>query len=374
MDKLTVKSRIQNIPNMWEGARTLAQKGVWYRKVDLRAAYWKIPVTEEARRALCFEGPNGEVYTWNGMPFGPAEAPTVFNSAIGDWLETIELPQVVQYFDDFVCFGDTPEECNANTDKLIAELDKWGFIVNEEKSTWDPSHEIIFCGYRIKKGYIGIPKKVLEEWSRKKDSDDIRKVRGALSRWSWFINDKNLFRSPDLQFRDLPKVVRKWLAVQSTLSDLELWTDASSLKDGSCGLTVTEGGEKSPIMEKSWLLAKNIRSKAIPIWEKELRALKEGLEWLPTEIRNNLRVVHIDNYVAERKIKNWDSKRKPLTPQEHLVATVKKTLRNIKLNLVKSADNLADIPSRAPKAEVKISRKVRRKLGLTKNGNFKEIT
>lgn len=344
LDLLTKKSRLQNIPNMWEGARKLAREGSWFRKIDLKAAYWRIPLTETARKATCFFV-GKEFYAWNGMPFGPSEAPSFFNTAIANWLISTRLTGVVQYFDDFICFGSTPEACNKVADSLISEIDRIGFIVNEEKSSWTPSEEIVFCGYGVRKNEIFIPDSTINGWKNKPPTKDIRKVRGTLSRWSWFIKNKKLFRSSNLQFSDLPRVVTKEIKVEREGEKLTLFTDASDIKQGTCGLVVKNQEGKS-LLEKSWLLPHNWRSPAIPIWEKELRALRDALEWLPVGLREKLTEVMIDNRVALAKVKNWRAERKPLTPQEHMVATVKKSLKNIIPEFVKSEENPADRPSR----------------------------
>lgn len=344
LDKYTEKTRSQIIPNMWEGARELARCGSFFRKIDLKNAYWKIPMTEEAKRATCFHF-RESYYAWNGMPFGPSEAPTFFNAAIAEWLKRLKSKNIVQYFDDFVVYGETMEECEELTNNFIEEIDKIGFIVHEDKSTWSPTKNIQFCGYEIEKGRIGIPSEVIERWKKMKKPEDVRKTQGQLARWSWFIKDKEKWNSPNLKPEDLPGMVEKWIEVEAENEELILFTDASSENKGTCGLKIMnrKGGV---IMEKAWLLQKKWRSEVVPIWEKELRALSEGLEWIPSDLRNKIKEIKIDNKVAFAKIEKWRKNRRPLLETEHLICKIKRMVNKSRIRWIKSEENEADFLSR----------------------------
>ena len=61
--------------------KSLLKKGDWLLKIDLKDAYFSIPISIEHRKYLCFQLEN-KTYQFNCLPFGLASAPWVFTKTL----------------------------------------------------------------------------------------------------------------------------------------------------------------------------------------------------------------------------------------------------------------------------------------------------
>ena len=57
--------------------KDLLKAGNWMVKIDLKDAYFMIPIAQEDRTFLCFQWQN-KAYQFNCLPFGLSSAPWVF--------------------------------------------------------------------------------------------------------------------------------------------------------------------------------------------------------------------------------------------------------------------------------------------------------
>ena len=91
--------------------KSLLKKGDWLIKIDLKDAYFSVPVSPSHRKFLCFQvGCN--LYQFNCLPFGLATASWVFTKtlkpvvALGRELGM----RLVVYIDDFLLLAESKEK------------------------------------------------------------------------------------------------------------------------------------------------------------------------------------------------------------------------------------------------------------------------
>ena len=122
--------------------------GAWLASIDLKEAYYAIPVAEEDRKFLCFQwGDN--VYSFNCVPFGLSSAPWVFTKTLKPiFAKFHELGfDGFGYIDDSFIIAQSYEECAQAVSTLTNLFKELGFRINEEKSVLQPCKRLTFLGY-----------------------------------------------------------------------------------------------------------------------------------------------------------------------------------------------------------------------------------
>ena len=122
--------------------------GAYLAKVDIKNAYWIIPVHPEDRALLGMQW-EGALYVDAALPFGLRSAPKIFTS-VADALEWMLIERgvrhVFHYLDDFLIVAPPqPEECQRDLRKLLQLFSKLGVPVAEEKRE-GPSTQLTFLG------------------------------------------------------------------------------------------------------------------------------------------------------------------------------------------------------------------------------------
>ena len=128
---------------------SLLQEGDWTASIDLKDAYFHIPVARRFRRFLRF-GWRGKLYQYLVIPFGLCVAPWLFTrvtAPLKAWLRARGIRSIF-YLDDILIVGSSRAECLANLNIALTLLRDVGFIVNLKKSSLVPSTNFLFLGLR----------------------------------------------------------------------------------------------------------------------------------------------------------------------------------------------------------------------------------
>lgn len=134
-----------------EDARTaskLIQHGNYAATVDLKDAYYLLPVDKRDRKYLRFSFRN-TLYEFTCLPFGLASAPHAFTKVMRPIVETLRTRGVlcVNYLDDFFILGSSEAECTRNVQYTTSLLNSLGFIINRQKSVMIPNRRCRFLGF-----------------------------------------------------------------------------------------------------------------------------------------------------------------------------------------------------------------------------------
>ena len=144
----------------------IAAKGDWFITFDLRNGYYQIDIGREHWKYLGFSFPiNGCVkyFVFTSLPFGLATAPFVFTKVLRVLVKHWRIQEIhaVLYLDDgFVVASSQQAMCSLAT-TIRSDLDKCGFLINEEKSQLDPHQVGEFLGYSVdlENGVFSVPQK-----------------------------------------------------------------------------------------------------------------------------------------------------------------------------------------------------------------------
>ena len=128
----------------------MVRKGCYMCSVDLRDAYYSVPIRMEDRKYLKFYW-KGVLYQYTVLPNGLACAPRFFTKILSPlFVKARKLGiQCFPYIDDIFVMGDTFEECQRSVRILCEILDDAGFVIHPEKSSLVPSQKLKFLGFMV---------------------------------------------------------------------------------------------------------------------------------------------------------------------------------------------------------------------------------
>ena len=146
--------------------KDLLQEGDWIIKIDLRDAYFALPIHQSHRQFLRFQH-RGRTYQFNCLPFGLSSAPRVFTKIsrpVTAWLRQLGC-RMINYIDNNLLMANTREEAKLMGELAVTLLDRLRFTVNHTKSQLEPVQSIQFLGFNLDsmKMEISIPSPKMEK-------------------------------------------------------------------------------------------------------------------------------------------------------------------------------------------------------------------
>ena len=134
-------------------------KGMWAISLDLKDAFFHIPIREGSRKYLRFSF-EGKVYQYRALPFGLKTAPWIFTKVISQVLAMPELKElsIHPYLDDWITPVPSFPEGIAAAHKLVHTCTTVGLKVNIEKSMLIPCQNFDYLGthYDLVRGLMGV--------------------------------------------------------------------------------------------------------------------------------------------------------------------------------------------------------------------------
>lgn len=129
-------------------ASRLINKNWFMASIDLKDAYYLIPIADSDKRFLRFKF-DKKLFQFTCLPFGLTSAPYVFTKIIKPVISTLRRKGFlsVVYLDDFLLLGRTREECELNVSQTLDFLRNLGFIINKEKSRLSPAQCCKYLGF-----------------------------------------------------------------------------------------------------------------------------------------------------------------------------------------------------------------------------------
>ena len=128
----------------------LIRPGCYMASIDLKDAYFSVPIAREHRKFLRFTWDN-KLYEFTCLPFGLACAPRVFTKVMKPLVASLRLQgyESCDYLDDSLLLGRTYQECVENVRARLTLTRNLGFTVNEKKSVLTPAQQIDFLGFHL---------------------------------------------------------------------------------------------------------------------------------------------------------------------------------------------------------------------------------
>ena len=113
----------------------MAPSRVWYTVLDLKDAFFSLPLAPQSQPLFAFEwhdpeeGYSGQL-TWTRLPQGFKNSPTIFDEALhedlGEYRREHPGLTLLQYVDDILIAADMAKDCEQGTQDLLATLGALG--------------------------------------------------------------------------------------------------------------------------------------------------------------------------------------------------------------------------------------------------------
>ena len=131
-------------------ATQMMTRGCYMASVDLRHAYYSVPIKAEYRKYLKFKWKN-QLYQYTCFPNGLSNCPHHFTKLMKPVYATFRSQGYLStsFIDDSYLQGNTLEECTENVAKTAELLDSLGFIIHKEKSVLKPCKELRYLGFAL---------------------------------------------------------------------------------------------------------------------------------------------------------------------------------------------------------------------------------
>ena len=126
-------------------------QNAWVTTIDLKDAYFHVPMRQEMMKYLrfCYQG---KVWQFRALPFGLSTAPWIFSMCVRE-LEVLAHRkgiQINQYLDDWLIRHSSPEILLRQTQWVVDLCTKMGFKLNTKKSDLSPRQNFVFLGYQFR--------------------------------------------------------------------------------------------------------------------------------------------------------------------------------------------------------------------------------
>ncbi|XP_071789789.1 uncharacterized protein [Asterias amurensis] len=126
--------------------KQLIQKDDWMVSIDLKDAYFMIPIWSEDKKFLRFEWED-KIMEFQVLPFGlKIGSSTIHQNDIKPIISHLRQRsmKVIIYLDDLLLMSQSEEACQSQKQHILQLFEKLGLLVNWEKSQLIPCHKICF--------------------------------------------------------------------------------------------------------------------------------------------------------------------------------------------------------------------------------------
>ena len=130
--------------------RDLLQPNDWMGKIDLKDAYFVIPIWENHQKFLRFLWKDS-LMEFACLPFGLASAPRVFTKLMKPVVALLRRSgiRLIIYLDDILFMNQTPTGLQRDMSTAIHLLENLGFVINLTKSQLKPTQTLEFLGFIV---------------------------------------------------------------------------------------------------------------------------------------------------------------------------------------------------------------------------------
>ena len=131
-------------------ALNLIKQDCLMASVDLKDAYYGVPVYEEFRKFLRFIW-NGQLYQFTCLPNGLSCAPRKYTKMMKPVYASLRRTghSITGFLDDMLIVADSDSALADSVQRVLEMLQTLGFVINFEKSALQPTTKISYLGFEI---------------------------------------------------------------------------------------------------------------------------------------------------------------------------------------------------------------------------------
>jgi len=130
--------------------KDMAKPGDWLAKIDLKDAYFLVPIDPDHQRYLQFQW-RDSLYQFQCLPFGLSCAPRTFTKLMKPVVAFLRERgiRLIIYLDDMIILCNCRETLTNQLEFIRDLFQELGLLINNKKSQLVPSQEIVFLGLEI---------------------------------------------------------------------------------------------------------------------------------------------------------------------------------------------------------------------------------
>ncbi len=132
----------------FKGVLDLIYPGVFMVKLDIKDAYYSVPIKKSDQKLLKFLF-DDVLYKYCALPNGYTKGPRRFTKLLKPILAILRKEGItlIAHLDDIIVVGWTYSDCQTSVLKVLEMLQHFGFVINAKKSILIPSTEMVFLGF-----------------------------------------------------------------------------------------------------------------------------------------------------------------------------------------------------------------------------------
>ena len=155
-----------------------------YSTLDLRSAYYQIPLSKKDRPYTAFEADN-KLWQYTRTPFGVTNGSACFQRKIDNFVRTYKLTDCFPFIDNITICGNSQKEHDENLLKFrLAAIDA-GITFNEEKCVFS-TETLEFLGYRISYGSLKLYPQRLAPLIKLPPPDNAKSLQRIIGMFSYY--------------------------------------------------------------------------------------------------------------------------------------------------------------------------------------------
>ena len=128
----------------------LVDKNCFMACIDLKDAYYSIPIRQSDRKYLKFQW-NNTLYQYTCLPNGLSSGSRKFTKILKPPLASLHTKGhiISGHLDDFYLQRKTSEKCRQNVIDSVTLFTRLGLLVHPDKSLFTPSQSLVILGFEI---------------------------------------------------------------------------------------------------------------------------------------------------------------------------------------------------------------------------------
>lgn len=169
----------------------------YFITLDLASGYYQIPIAPSSQDKTAFVTPDGQ-YQFTRMPFGLANAPSVFQKTINTMLKGEKNRIAFAFMDDIIIPAHSIEQGMERLEAVLRLIRQAGLTLKLSKCTFF-SRRIDYLGFEISKLGVrpGLNKtEAVENFKRPTNQHEIRQFVGLASFFRRFVKDFAIIANP----------------------------------------------------------------------------------------------------------------------------------------------------------------------------------
>jgi hypothetical protein len=134
----------------WKDIFPSLRKGMWGCKIDLKHAYFHLPLHPELKEYLNIKV-GEKFFQFQAAPFGLSTLPEIWTRIMKVFQKKWRAKGILCwiYLDDILVVGKNPKRLEKDMAVVIQDLKDAGMAINDKKSILEPSQNIQHLGFNI---------------------------------------------------------------------------------------------------------------------------------------------------------------------------------------------------------------------------------